>query len=107
MKRAGKGSIWSYVVKGKEVARGTHEEIAREIGINVLSLRTRCTNLKTHEMILIKDSRPTYKMVIDGGIIAEGTVKEISDKVPYSYSHMINVARGQRKSKDFELVRVG
>lgn len=107
MKRAGKGSIWEYRIKGIKQAIGTHEEIANELNINILSLRTRCTNLKTHEMILIKDSRPTYKMIINNEVIDEGTVKEISDKQPWSYSHLINVAKGQRKSKDFELIRVG
>lgn len=107
MKRAGKGSVWEYRIKGVKQSVGTHEEIAKELNINVLSLRTRCANLKSHEMILLKDSRPTYKMIVDGQVVAKGTIKEIVDTVPYSYSHMVNVARGQRKSKDFELVIVG
>lgn len=107
MKRAGKGSIWEYRIKGVKQAIGTHEEIANELNINILSLRTRCANLKSHEMILIKDSRPTYKMIINNIIISKGTVKEISDETNWSYSHLINVAKGQRKSKEFELIRVG
>lgn len=107
MKRAGKGSIWIYKIKGISQATGTHEEIAKELGINVLSLRTRCSNLKSHELVLIKDSRPTYKMIVDGLILDQGNLKEISERQPWSYSHIVNVARGERKSKDFELIKIG
>lgn len=115
MKRAGKGSIWELRVNDEYVCAGTQEQIAEYIGMTVVTLRNmikHCENPKYnaetfYDLILLRDSRPTYVMVMENGDILKGTIRELSEKSNYSYSYLINVASGKRGVRCFKLQKVG
>lgn len=115
MKRAGKGSIWELRVNDEYVCAGTQEQIAEYIGMTVLTLRNMVEHSKKpkykidtfYDLILLRDSRPTYKMIFEDGESIKGTVKELSEKSNYSYSYLINVAKGLKKPRYFKMLQVG
>lgn len=115
MKRAGKGSIWELRVNDEYVCAGTQEQIAEYIGMTVLTLRNmvkHCENPKYkcetfYDLILLKDSRPTYKMIMEDGKELKGTISELSKESHFSYSYLINVASGRRGVRQFTLEEVG
>jgi len=113
MKRAGKGSIWELRVNDDYVCAGTQEQIAEYVGMSVKDLRNRIHQSETgyrpnmiFELILLKDSRPTYKMILENGKEIKGTIKELSEKSHFSYSYLVNVASGRRGVRQFKLEEV-
>lgn len=100
-------AIYEFKKNGEILASGTIEEISGVLGVTDKALFARVRRTKNgentrtrYELIKIKDSIHTYLLTINGSLIGEGTLKELSEMSHFTREHLGKIASGHFKQKN-------
>jgi len=109
-------ATYKYILNGKELARGSMEEIAEELGVTRHAIWNRCQKTRKrireggnprmiHILEVDKPSIHEYAMIIRGELIGVGTVKELASLTNYAYDYLLKISNGNFESKTIQLYK--
>ncbi|AZU99820.1 hypothetical protein H3018_gp22 [Bacillus phage DK3] len=98
-------AVYRYIVNNNEIACGSMEEIAEELGVNKHSIWNRVAKTRKrleenknvrmkHQLIVDKPSIHEYVMMMNGEFVSCGTIQEIARETSYAYDYLLKIVNG-------------